>query len=104
LNFSDFFVFLLPVSKAPACYDLRVMGWLADNRERVKARIRKVVDWRQTATNPPYLHTVLYEWTIAVRPKDGHDVRTCKTVKVSIQTKDGLDDDFYECPRYEVLG
>jgi hypothetical protein len=79
------------------------MGWLKDNREFLKARIRKVTDWRQTTPHPSHLHAVLDEFRIAIHPKSGSSVQAAKTVQVAIQSVDTSDDDFYECPRYEVL-
>ena len=89
---------------APQGLSIWLMGWLQDHRERVKDRLRKIIDWRQTWSDPPYLHTVLDEWKIVVRPKDSENINSCNAVAVAIQTIDGDDEDFYECARYEVLG
>jgi hypothetical protein len=79
------------------------MGWLTDNRESLKARIRKIADWRQTKVSPSHVYSVLDEFKVAVHPKDAQSVQAAKMVRVTIQNIDGSDDDFYECPRYEVL-
>jgi hypothetical protein len=90
------------IRSSSGCLMLGKMGWLTDNRERVKIRLRDVVDWRQTITNPPYVETTLDEWKIVVRPKDG-DIQTCRTVQVFILSNNSSDEDFYECARQEVL-
>ena len=76
------------------------MGWLAENREQLKAEIRSQMTWDK---KPSLWRTVLHEFRIAVRPTDGPNIDAAKTVHVSIDQIEGEDADSYDCPRIEIL-
>ena len=77
------------------------MGWLADNREQLKAEIRNINTWDKKQS---LWRTVLHEFRIAVRPTDAPSIESAKTVHVSIDQIEGDDGDSYECLRNEILG
>lgn len=77
-----------------------LMGWLADNREELKAEISNVRAWDK---KPSQWRTVLHEFRITVRPNDASNIESAKAVHVSIEQIEGNDADSYECPRDEVL-
>jgi len=77
------------------------MGWLADDREELKAEIRTVGAWDK---KPSLWRTVLHEFRIAVRPTDAANMESAKVVHVSIEQIEGDDADSYDCPRTEILG
>ena len=76
------------------------MGWLADNREELKAEIRNIRAWDK---KPSQWRSVLHEFRITLRPLDAPSFESAKTVSVSIEQIEGDDADFYECPRNELL-
>jgi len=76
------------------------MGWLADNREQLKAEILNLRTWDK---KPSQWRTVLHEFRIAVRPTDAPTLEASKTVHVSIEQIEGDDADSYDCPRDEIL-
>jgi hypothetical protein len=76
------------------------MGWLADNREQMKSEIKTIRTWDKKQSQ---WRTVLHEFRITVRSKDGTDVQSAQTVLVSIDQIEGNDADSYECPRAEIL-
>jgi hypothetical protein len=76
------------------------MGWLADNREELKAEIRMIRAWDK---KPSQWRSVLHEFRITVRPNDASDMESAKAVRVSIEQIEGEDADSYECPRDEIF-
>jgi hypothetical protein len=76
------------------------MGWLADNREQLKAEIKSVKTWDKKQSQ---WRTVLHEFRITVRPKDAASVESAQTVSVSIDQIEGNDADSYESLRSEIL-
>jgi hypothetical protein len=76
------------------------MGWLAENREQMKSEIKSIRTWDKKQSQ---WRTVLHEFRITVRPKDGADVPSAQTLLVSIDQIEGDDADFYECPRNQIL-
>ena len=76
------------------------MGWLADNRELLKTEIKDLRTWDRKQS---LWRTVLHEFRITVRPADGPNIESAKTVHVSIDQIEGDDADSYDCPRNEIL-
>jgi len=76
------------------------MGWLAENREELKAEIRAVRAWDK---KPSLWRTVLHEFRITVRPTDAPQIESAKTLHVSIEQIEGNDADSYDCSRTEIL-
>lgn len=76
------------------------MGWLADNREELKAEIRNIRAWDK---KPSQWRSVLHEFRITIRPVNAPDVSSAKAVSVSIEQIEGDDADSYECPLAEVV-
>jgi hypothetical protein len=77
-----------------------VMGWLAENREQLKAEIKNLRTWDR---KPSLWRTVLHEFRITVRPTDAAAIESAETVHVSIEQIEGDDADSYDCPRAEIL-
>ena len=76
------------------------MGWLADNREQLKAEIKGVRTWDKKQSQ---WRTVIGELRITVRPTDASYIDSAKTVHVSIDQIEGNDADSYDCPRTEIF-
>jgi hypothetical protein len=76
------------------------MGWLADNRERLKSEIRNLRTWDK---KPSLWRTVLHEFRITVRPTEAPSIESAKALHVSIEQIEGDDADSYDCPRNEIL-